>query len=92
MVRSRGDAAALVQAGFVRLNGKRIAVAARAVRIGDVITLTLDRSVRVLRVEDFCARRGASPAARALYRELTTPSRAEAGSQGGDSSRLMPPK
>jgi ribosome-associated heat shock protein Hsp15 len=84
MVRTRGDAAALVEAGFVRLNGKRIAAAGRPVRIGDVVTLALDRSVKVLRVEDFCEKRGASAAARALYRELIAPSRGEARAGGGD--------
>jgi len=70
MVRSRSDAAALADAGYVRLNGKRIAGSSQKVAIGDIVTLALDRSVRVLRVEAFCERRGAAPAARALYREL----------------------
>jgi ribosome-associated heat shock protein Hsp15 len=74
MVRTRGDAAALAQAGFVRVNGKRIAAASQPVRIGDVLTLALDRSVRVLRVQGFCARRGASSAARTLYIDLSAPS------------------
>jgi ribosome-associated heat shock protein Hsp15 len=43
----------------------------RPVRVGDVVTLALDRSVRVIRVEGFCERRGGAPAARALYRDLT---------------------
>ena len=51
MVRTRGDAAALATGGFVRLNGKRMTAAGHPVRIGDVITLALDRSVRVVRVE-----------------------------------------
>jgi ribosome-associated heat shock protein Hsp15 len=92
MVRTRGDAAALVEAGFVRLNGKRIAAAGRPVRIGDVVTLALDRSVRVLRVEDFCNRRGASSAARALYRELTAGSRDEARAGGGAWRKVAAPK
>jgi ribosome-associated heat shock protein Hsp15 len=78
MVRTRSDAAALVDAGYVRLNGKRITAASQAVRMGDVVTLALDRSVRVLRVAGFCERRGAAPAARALYREMTKSSGAEA--------------
>ena len=45
MVRTRTDAAALTTAGFVRLNGKRMTAAAHPVRIGDVVTLALDRSV-----------------------------------------------
>jgi ribosome-associated heat shock protein Hsp15 len=71
MVRTRSDAAALAAAGFVRLNGKRMTAASQPVRIGDVVTLALDRSVRVIRVEGFCERRGDAPAARALYRDLT---------------------
>jgi len=72
MVRTRSDAAALTAAaGFVRLNGKRMTAASHPVRIGDVVTLALDRAVRVIRVEGLCERRGGAPAARALYRNLT---------------------
>lgn len=71
MVRTRSDAAALTTAGFVRLNGKRMTAASHPVRIGDVVTLALDRAVRVIRVESLCERRGGAPAARALYRDLT---------------------
>ena len=71
VVRTRSDAAALAAAGFVRLNGRRMTAASQPVRIGDVVTLALDRSVRVLRVEGFCEKRGAAPVARALYRDLT---------------------
>ena len=70
MVRTRVDAAALATAGFVRLNGKRMTAASHLVRIGDVVTLALDRSVRVVRVEGICDRRGNAPAARMLYRDL----------------------
>ena len=71
MVRTRTDAAALTTAGFVRLNGKRMTAAGHPVRIGDVVTVALDRTVRVVRVEGLCERRGGAPVARALYRDLT---------------------
>jgi len=71
MVRTRSDAAALAAGGFVRLNGKRLTAASQPVRVGDVLTLALDRSVRVLKVEGFCDKRGAAPTARSLYRDLT---------------------
>jgi len=71
MVRTRTDAATLTTSGFVRLNGKRMTAAAHPVRVGDVVTLALDRSIRVLQVEGLCEKRGAAPAARALYRDLT---------------------
>jgi ribosome-associated heat shock protein Hsp15 len=71
MVRTRANAAALAEGGFVRLNGRRMAASSQPVRVGDVVTLSLDRSVRVVQVEGFCERRGPAPAARKLYCELT---------------------
>jgi ribosome-associated heat shock protein Hsp15 len=71
MVRTRTAAAALTMGGFVRLNGKRMTAAGHPVRIGDVVTVSLDRTVRVVQVEGLCERRGGAPAARALYRDLT---------------------
>ncbi len=71
MVRTRSSAAALVESGHVRLNGKRIEAVSQLVRAGDVITVALNRIVRVIEVAGFCERRGGAPEARALYRELT---------------------
>ncbi|HZP77991.1 MAG TPA: RNA-binding S4 domain-containing protein [Pseudolabrys sp.] len=70
MVRTRSAAAALTQAGHVRLNGQRIAAASQIVRLGDVVTLALDRGVRVVRVCGFVERRGSADSARALYETL----------------------
>jgi len=71
MVRTRTDAAALTTAGFVRLNGKRMTTAGHPVRVGDVVTVALDRTIRVVRIEGLCERRVGAPVARALYRDLT---------------------
>jgi ribosome-associated heat shock protein Hsp15 len=92
MVRTRSAAAALVTAGHVRLNGKRTTAAGQPVRLGDVVTLALDRSVRVLEVAGFRERRGAAPAARALYREMTKGSGPGASVPGADSAKVPPPK
>ena len=73
IVRTRGDAAALAQSGHVRLNGKRVSAASQPVRTGDVLTLALDRTVRVVEVAGFCERRGAAPLARTLYRDISAP-------------------
>ena len=70
-VRTRTDAATLVQAGHVRLNGKRVTAPGQPVRVGDVVTIALDRAVKVVQVADFCERRGGAAQARALYRDLT---------------------
>jgi ribosome-associated heat shock protein Hsp15 len=60
MVRTRSAAAALTAAGFVRLNGKRTTAASHPVRVGDVVTLALDRTVRVVRVGRVFAKDGAA--------------------------------
>jgi ribosome-associated heat shock protein Hsp15 len=73
VVRTRADAAALAEAGHVRRNGRRVAGSSDQVAIGDVLTLALDRSVRVLRVDGFCDRRGDATAARGLYHEIVAP-------------------
>ena len=71
VVRTRSAAAALAAAGHVRVNGQRIDAPSRAVRAGDVVTVALDRSVRVMRVTAFAERRGAADAARELFEDLT---------------------
>jgi ribosome-associated heat shock protein Hsp15 len=70
IVRTRDDAAALADAGYVRINGAKIDAPGRLVRAGDVITVALDRRVRVLKVRGFTERRGAAAAGRSLYEDL----------------------
>ena len=57
VVRTRSAAAALVDAGHVRINSGRIDAPSRPVRAGDVVTVALDRSVRVLKVTGYADRR-----------------------------------
>ena len=71
-MRTRSAAAALADTGKVRVNGARIDAPSKAVRVGDVLTIALDR-VRVLKVMDFCERRGDAEAGRALYEDLAPP-------------------
>src|SRR5215216_5378411 len=73
VVRTRSAAAALAASGRVRVNGQRIDAASRAVRLGDVVTVGLDRTVRVMKVTSFADRRGGAEAARALYDDLVAP-------------------
>jgi ribosome-associated heat shock protein Hsp15 len=65
VVRTRSAAAALAAAGHVRINGQRVDAPSRAVRPGDVVTVALDRAVRVLKVLAFAERRGSADDARA---------------------------
>ena len=72
-MRTRSAAAALVNAGHVRLNGARVAATSQPVRCGDVLTIALDRAVRVLKVTGFADRRGDADAARLLCEDLSEP-------------------
>jgi ribosome-associated heat shock protein Hsp15 len=71
LVRTRSAAAALAEAGYVRVNGARIDAPGRMVRAGDVVTVALDRAVRVLKVRGFSERRGPAALGQDLYDELT---------------------
>ena len=59
MVRTRSAAAALAEAGY-RAAQRQAHDRRRATwcALGDVVTLALDRSVKVVQVEGFCERRG----------------------------------
>ena len=70
VVKARTSAAALIEAGRVRINGVRETSPGHAVKLGDVLTVGLDYSVRVLKVAGFSERRGDATAARVLYEDL----------------------
>ena len=71
VVRTRSAAAALVDGGLVRINSERVEQASRLVRPDDVLTIALDRNVRILKVAGFAERRGSATLARVLFEDLT---------------------
>jgi ribosome-associated heat shock protein Hsp15 len=70
VVKARTSAAELVERGHVRVNGAREKSPGHAIKVGDVLTIALDRTVRVLKVLAFNERRGDAASARVLYEEL----------------------
>jgi len=70
VVKARTSAAELVESGHVRVNGAREKSPGHAIKIGDVLTIALDRTVRILKVTGFSERRGDAAAARVLYDDL----------------------
>lgn len=70
MARTRTAAAQLVADGYVRLNGQRVTQAAKAVRPGDVLTIAMQRDVRLLRIMAAGERRGPYEEARLLYEDM----------------------
>jgi ribosome-associated heat shock protein Hsp15 len=72
VVKTRSLAAKLVTDGHVRLNGRRVETPAHAIVPGDVLTIALERQVRILRVLAPGLRREGYPEAKLLFEELTT--------------------
>lgn len=72
-MKARAGAAALIEAGHVRINGVREKAPGHSVKLGDVITVALDRTVRILKIAGFAERRGDAAAARVLYIDLQQP-------------------
>lgn len=69
-VKSRNLAQNLVGEGHIRLNGRRVERAAQAIGPGDILTIPLGNSVRVIRVLALPIRRGPAPEAQACYQTL----------------------
>ena len=70
LVKSRTLAQGLLDAGYVRVDGKRIEKTSEQVDIGSTVALPLQGQVRELRVLALPARRGPAPEARRCYEEL----------------------
>lgn len=68
--KTRSLAARVAAQGKVRLNGQRVAKAAQAVRVGDVLTFPQGHAVRVVRVLGFALRRGPAAEGQALYADI----------------------
>ena len=71
--KSRSLAQKLTQSGAVRINREKTTSAAKLVRPGDVLTVTLGGGVKVLKILDPGERRGPAPEAQTLYEDLTPP-------------------
>lgn len=71
VVKSRTMAAALVTSGKVRVNRQKIDKPAYALKHGDVVTVSVGRKVRVLKVVSSGVRRGPASEAQGLFEELT---------------------
>jgi ribosome-associated heat shock protein Hsp15 len=67
IIKSREKAASLIRDGFVRVNGVRADVPAKQVKIGDVLTIALERQTFVLKIVATGIRRGPASEAIKLY-------------------------
>ena len=70
-MRARSDCAALVARGSIRINRQPTDKAHARLRVGDVLTVPIHTSVRVVRVLSLAVRRGPAAEARLLYEEIS---------------------
>ena len=69
-MRQRADCARLVAQGSIRINRQPTEKAHARLRLGDVLTVPVHGTVRVIRVAALADRRGPALEARALYEEV----------------------
>lgn len=89
IVKSRTLAAKLVADGKLRVNRVRVAKPSYAIKPGDVLTATVHRNVRVLRVTAIGERRGPASEAQGLYTDLAPKSPTAPGGADGDASSRL---
>lgn len=70
-VKSRSLAATMVKSGKVRVNGECVGSPSRTIAADDVLTVTLARQIKVLKVVALGTRRGPAPEAQLLYEDLS---------------------
>ena len=70
LAKSRTLAQGLIEAGKIRIDGKRVAKPSEEVRVGQVIAFPLYGKVRIIRVTALPSRRGPPPEARRHYEEI----------------------
>ena len=68
--KSRGLAAAAIEAGAVRVNGTRVSRPGRDVMEGDTLTFPQGQRIRVVRITALGQRRGPASEAQTLYVDL----------------------
>jgi ribosome-associated heat shock protein Hsp15 len=70
LVKSRTLAQAVIDTGYVRIDGRRVEKSSEEVRVGGIVALPLHGKVRVLKVLCLPERRGPASEARTCYEEL----------------------
>lgn len=75
-VRSRSLAQAIVEAGHIRVEGRRISRSSALVHAGQHLVIPLESGIIVMRLVKVPARRGSAPEAQSCYIRLDLPAEA----------------
>lgn len=70
LAKTRSVAQAMAEGGHMRLNGRRVDRAHQKIATGDVLTVPIGATVRVVEIMTLPVRRGPAPEAKACYRVL----------------------
>jgi ribosome-associated heat shock protein Hsp15 len=70
IVKTRRQAVDLIARGHVRVESRRVETPAKLVGPGEVLTIALERQVRVLRIVGLAERRGGAGEAQTLFVDL----------------------
>ncbi|KXF76287.1 RNA-binding protein [Paramesorhizobium deserti] len=89
VVKSRSLAAKLATGGRVRVNRDKVDQASHPVKVGDVLTVTLERRILVYRILATGHRRGPAEEARLLYEDVSPQPSPGDGGQAG--AKELPP-
>ena len=73
VVKTRSRAQNIIKTGKVRVNSTRISSVSSNISVGDVLTIALERQIKVLKVQAPGTRRGPAPEAQLLYEDLSPP-------------------
>lgn len=71
VVKTRSLAQKLVTSGKVRVDRERVTSASHKLRCGNVLTITLERSIKILEVKDLVEKRGSFEIASQTYNDLS---------------------
>lgn len=70
LVKTRAKAKAIIEKGRFRINGERVKKAHYRIRCDDVLTLVIERQLRIIRIIQLPERRGPATEAQACYVNL----------------------
>ncbi|WP_332817897.1 RNA-binding S4 domain-containing protein [Sphingopyxis sp.] len=89
--RSRSMAQAMVEAGHIRLDGRRVTRSSCAVHVGQTLVLPVGERIEVVRLLALPLRRGPTTEAQTCYRKLDTNAPTPSKSAISGDGKAVPP-